>query len=181
MLACKANQLSIIPILLEAGADINLVTKAGLNCIHFAAQSDNAGPIECIADFFHYEKSSSVLSLSEKNWIEATGPISLNYDYIPPNHPFYAIMKALNQPSNNKLTPLHMACQANSLHSAEALLQLGVHMNIPDGSGETPLHKAGRGGFHVVYNLLLSYGALESVRNIFHQTANDLLMDKEPS
>lgn len=178
MLACKENRTDTIALLLEAGADVTARNKAGMNCLHFAAQSDHAASVEAVAACLHYHRSEEVLTASQKESADMASELPLDYDFVPPQHPHYAILKALNQPSNSRQSPLHTASSANSLRAAAALLTLGAHANMQDGNGETALHKAGRGSLHAMYRLLTGYGASEAVRNAFRQTPNDLLLDK---
>lgn len=175
MLACKENKVDTIRMLLETGADITLQNKAGMNCIHFAAQSNHSAAIRAIAEAMNYQANIDISHLSER--LSDKDAVRLNYEFVPLNHPFYAILKAFNQPSNTKSTPLITAALANSYEAAETLLQFGVHVNAQDNVAETALHKAGRGGLHPIYKLLVSYGGTQSIQNNFHQTANDLLVD----
>eukprot|EP01031_Cornospumella_fuschlensis_P038129 gene38129-46329_t len=175
MHACKENRESTIELLLELGAKPTCQNKAGMNCMHFAAQSNHDAALLTVASHYNIDRKSGVLTLSEK--MSSDGPQSFNYDFVPTHHPQFQFLSSLNQPSNTKLTPLHLAVISNSVSTVEMLLSLGSNVNAQDNNKDTPLHKAGIGAYHHIYKLLVAYGAQESMENALKQKPGDLLID----
>jgi len=69
----------------------------------------------------------------------------------------------VNASSNDGKTPLHVACEFGHLSVAELLLCNGAMTSVKDRDGNTPLHLAG--GYSEFVDLLLSRGAIPTVRN----------------
>lgn len=191
MLACKANKLRIIEYLVRSGADITLTNKGGMNGIHFAAQSNSFQVIQLLSDLckiteetmdtmddIKAEKQAATAPRNVDNVNSGLADDSLTIGTavdISPEEKTY--LEILNQSSNNKTTPLHLACLFNSYATVEALLQNHVLINYMDSCQETALHKAGRKGYRDIYSLLLQYGANEDLKNVFRETPRELLLD----
>ncbi|RYH31352.1 hypothetical protein EON65_02915 [archaeon] len=153
MYACKENRESTIELLLELGAKPTCQNKAGMNCMHFAAQSNHVAALIAVASHYSVDKKARLLTLSEKmsNDSMITGH-SLDYEFVPVHHPQFHFLSSLNQPSNTKLTPLHLAVISNSVSAVETLLSLGSNVNAQDNNRDTPLHKV-----HSILTFILLY------------------------
>jgi ankyrin repeat protein len=84
----------------------------------------------------------------------------------------------IEAPCNNRMQPLHMACHYNACNVVQYLLDCGADASALDAVGETPLHKAARGGYRTIYHLLVTAGADETVHSKLRDTPRQLLYDE---
>jgi len=188
-LACKANKLLAVEYLYQQGCDIAIVNKAGMNAIHFVAQSNSYEVIQLLSDLtsMSHEALEAAMeggsvSASEPNTVDQMmGPLPDESMSITTTAEISSqqkvFLEVLNRGANNKITPLHLACLFNCLDTVQVLLQNHILINYVDSCQETALHKAARKGYRDIYSLLLHYGANEELKNVFRETPRELLLD----
>lgn len=171
MYACKANQIAVIRLLVEKNANFLLVNKTGMNAVHFAAQCDNFEAIEALVESVQQQLETIAESgeVDEEDEEEDSGEGEGALEK--------QVFQMISQPSNNKTTPLHIACSYGAEKSVETLIRCGASVNAQDSSGDTPLHKAARNSFYQIYRYLLSCGASDEIVNDFRESAADALVD----
>lgn len=200
MYACKGNQLRAIEaILADPATDLLLSNSCGMNCFHFAAQIDNHESIErLIVKWLEVHAGPGVNPVL---WMAdaSTAHSHDNANHDEEDHNFHAgiidnsdnhsigsltlhketmVLKAMNQPSNNKTTPLHLASANGSISSVEVLTKYSAQVDPQDSFGDTPLHKAAKRSYFHVYRHLMKHGASDSIQNSFRETPADCLVDK---
>ncbi|XP_046331464.2 uncharacterized protein LOC124114767 [Haliotis rufescens] len=163
-IACDLGTLSIIKMLFEKGATVNMVSSKGDTPL----LSSCGGNPKVI--LFLLEKGASVNQLSN-----CTG-----------NTPLHAaaagrgstecvdvLLKAganVNVQNNTGDTPLHTAVIRGSTECVDLLLMAGANVNVQNDSGESPLHKAEAAaavwGSAECVDVLLKAGANVNVQNI---------------
>jgi ankyrin repeat protein len=191
MYACKYNRLEAIKTLIEGGCDIKILNNSGMNAVHFAAQGDYVDSIITLVECLNVKVSkrpateiegqaddeSTAKSIAE-HFEGSIADDSLSFSSKADLSTLdIEVLKALNHPSNNKATPLHVACSADAENVVRLLLEYNVLLNYQDSTGDTPLHKAGRKGYYHIYQLLVSHGASDNIQNIFRETPADVLTD----
>jgi ankyrin repeat protein len=190
--AAKNNQLKMIKLLIERRAELNYVNKSGMNCIHFAAQCDHSQAIraivEAVGNAFNPDDTTRVADDNESQLGELPSQKSQRHELEENESSRTArsqnsniLLQAINQPSNNKTYPLHLACSSGADQCVELLLKVGANPNATDSSNETPLHRAAKNSYYHLYRLLMVFGADDSIPNIFRETPADCLVDANPS
>jgi ankyrin repeat protein len=76
----------------------------------------------------------------------------------------------VNQKGNDGSTPLHVACQRNSLEEARALIEGGADVNAVGDMWTRPLHIAARVSDPDIVGLLIESGAARNVYDHFRDT-----------
>lgn len=187
MYACKENQLGAIKMLFNLGAQLNIANRAGNTAFHMAAQGDHGDAAHLLVDMIgeHHRRRKDMLieDVHEADQVTDDGKGLADIDPHATawsrkkvaDHP--EAVQLLNQANRSSATPLHVACMNNAIRVARCFLQHHAQIDMPDGSGETALHKAGRGGFRELYEMLKVFGASETVSNQFGETPGDLLKD----
>ncbi|GHT16452.1 hypothetical protein FACS1894189_0150 [Planctomycetales bacterium] len=164
--AAKNNAAEVIPILLKAGADVNVKDKCGLGYqpLHLAVEN---GAVE------------SIIAL-----IKGGADINAKGGLYSRNTPLYSatihrsarsaetITTLIEAGANVKerrregRTLLHIAAEMNAVESLTALIKAGGNVNEDDGpDGNTPLHRAAEKGAAEAITVLIEAGANVNVRN----------------
>lgn len=187
MLACKNNRAQTVESLFALGAKIGLQNKSGLTALHFAAQGDHVESIELLVRL--QTETNAKLQLQqeeEKNDAKAgmdKGPKEKkdkkkDKKAKEQDKPEYCqVLDVLNQGANNKRTPLHTACEWDSINTIQFLIDQGVSLTAQDTNGDTALHKTARRYSFSTYRLLSKAGASEKTKNMHGESAHDLLHD----
>lgn len=161
----------------------------GFTAMHMAAQADNVEAmnllVELVCNKYKAIQDEAAAAAAELDGgVSVADTISRNEDDSLSLMSSMAdpslnaeVSEYLNQISNNKTTPLHIACMNNSQRVVEFLLSHRVRLDLVDSSGDTALHKAGRKQFTKIYMELRDGGASESVKNHFGETPRDLFID----
>jgi len=155
--------ISIVEMLLKAGANIDLANEDGLTPLNIASQSkNNLTVVEALL------KAGANMDIANKDG-ETPIYIASMRDNLPV---FELLLKAgANVDIANKdgETPINKASQYGNLTIVEALLKAGANMDIANKYGETPILCAFDKGHDKVVETLLKAGAKldESRMNLF--------------
>lgn len=168
MYAAKGGQIQTMQWLWEHGAQVTAADVGGMTAAHYAAQSDCPDALELLMTL-HMEdlvrKAGYIDSMAQ-----AGQPIKVTEDTKADNI-------VLDTPSRNGSTPLHVAACFDAKNAVDVLLKYNVQINAQDSTGETPLHKAGKKNYVMLFNHLIAKGADERLKTITRETARDFLND----
>jgi ankyrin repeat protein len=168
MYAAKGNQLEIMQWLWNQGAQVTAHDVGGMTTAHYAAQNDSASALELLYTL-HIEDLVKKAGIADA-LAQSGERIKIVEEPKPDNI-------VLDTPSLNGTTPLHVASIFDAKNAVDVLLKYQVNINATDSTGETPLHKAGRKNYTIMYRHLVRMGASETMRNMTKETPLDLLRD----
>lgn len=83
----------------------------------------------------------------------------------------------IDTPCRNGSRPIHLAAAVGAVKAIGYLVSVNINLTSIDSRGDTPLHRAGRNNHHEAYRLLVSAGALDSVKNDNYESPAALLID----
>jgi ankyrin repeat protein len=160
--AAESGDIEAVELLLQRGADVNILDDIGLTPVCHAAQLGHSHIVKALID--------------RGGWVNAP-----RISQVRPINPFMTIM----DPDVTAASPLHLAAFGGHVDVAHLLLQQGAHVNHEDSEGATPLFAAARNdqegaraGAGAVAALLLRNGARVDVTGgrfrpfpVLHQAA----------
>ena len=165
--AAYRGNIFIVRSLIECGADVNIVSKKGLNVLHMAAQGNNPN----IIIYFKSKYNISVLSQ------DSQGNIPLHWACYNSSEEainfLLSYMDDINIKNNDGRTPLHVAVFTEKPSLIKKLLKKGGDISIKDKEGKTPIYLAFEltGANSRIMNILLSSKTNKScLQNIFRIT-----------
>ena len=131
--ASYKGNIKIIKKLIENNSNINELTNAKLNVIHFAAHGNQPNSIV----FFHENYPDLNLDFKEE---EGKTPFHFACFYKNEKVFLYLINFGvnINEQDNSGFTPLHIAIINKNIRIIKRLLQNGALLNIKDNKGRTP-------------------------------------------
>jgi ankyrin repeat protein len=149
--ASVRGYLEVVKLLLEMGADVNII------------DDDGRTPLNCALKNRHVEVAKLLLDEgADVNIPNNSGWTPLNY---ASEDGHVEVVKLLlekgadvNIPNNSGWTPLNYASEDGHIEIVKMLLEKGADVNIPNNSGWTPLTCASNGHLEVV-KMLLKEGA----------------------
>ena len=145
--AYKGN-LQISKLLIQNGADYNVVTKLGKNVIHLSAEGNQPS----LMIFFLCKKMFDISTLDFNNstplhWACYSGAIdSIKF--------LIGLNAEINAFDKNELTPLHLATLYNRKDIVIKLLQNGAIKEVTNSRGETPLYLSWKKKYKEIYDIL---------------------------
>ncbi|XP_071099019.1 serine/threonine-protein phosphatase 6 regulatory ankyrin repeat subunit B-like [Haliotis cracherodii] len=150
--ACKEGDLSIISMLFDLGASVNMVSSNGYTPLH---SSCGYNPKVVL---FLLEKGASVNLCSN-----VTGDTPLHTAAGRGSTECVdMLLKAgadVNVQNNTGDTPLHKAAEEGSTECVDMLLKAGADVNVQNNTGDTPLYKAAEEVSTECVDMLLKAGA----------------------
>lgn len=152
-----------VRILLEAGANPDLLSEDGHTPLTVAAYNDNATIAELLLSHNCDVNLPSVhgyMPLHFAAWEGHTKIVKMLLEA--------GAMYDLQTEDRN--TPLALACHGNQLDVMKCLLPLGCNVNNTDKDKDTPIHYVTYNGCLSGLRLLLEYGANPNVENNVHAT-----------
>ncbi len=137
-LAARADDAGVVALLVGAGADVNSrENRNGLNPVQLAVEEARAD----VAEFFAENFSRLSLEEDESCRQEELLRLSARRGFARMVEVLVGEKRAdVNRADSSGLTPLHLAAEANSLESLEALLSAGAEAKVRDRSGRMPIH-----------------------------------------
>ncbi|XP_046990015.1 ankyrin repeat and SOCS box protein 3-like isoform X2 [Schistocerca americana] len=158
--AARTGNINAVSKLLKDGRRADNVDNRGWTALHEAAA---AGHVECavlllshdgdIKDLRTYEGETPLfLSVNPESKLDVM-KILLNHS------------ANVNLGNNEEFTPLHKACELDSLECAQLLLEFGADINAADADDNRPIHEAINKRSVEMVNLLLRYEADLKVKN----------------
>ncbi|XP_076357640.1 transient receptor potential cation channel subfamily A member 1 homolog isoform X2 [Tachypleus tridentatus] len=169
--AARYNNIDVVKLLVEKGADVNFQGEDGLVPLHFAARYKKSAKRESAYTPHDSEDtkdsaSPSVIEILESaganvNAKDKYGMTALHYAAMRGNE--LAARELLNCSEINtevydkqEMTPLHFAAIYGNTEIANLLLDAGAEMEVFDEDLSTPLHKAAMEGHLAIVKLFLS-------------------------
>ena len=134
--AAYRGNILIVRSLIECGADVNVVSKKGLNVLHMAAQGNNPN----IIIYFKVKYNISVLSKDSQgntplHWAcYNSSEEAINF--------LLSFMGDINIKNNEGKTPLHIAVFTEKPSLIKKLIKRGADINAKDKDGKTPIDLA---------------------------------------
>ena len=186
--ACYKDNLAIVKLLLENGANPNATYYDGRTPLHIACCKNNLAIVKLLLENGtnpnapYYDGRTPLSQACDDGNLKLAKLLLENgaNPNTPRNNgwtPLYVacldssnldIVKLLlanganpNTPENNKATPLSLACYKNNLKLAKLLLESGAiaSINTPNNDGKTPLSQACDNGNLNIVELLIKNGA----------------------
>ncbi|KAH3729943.1 hypothetical protein DPMN_055921 [Dreissena polymorpha] len=179
--AARYNQLGMLKLLADSGADIDAHDDENLTALHYAArfkretkkkiinEDEDTGTIPPIDSTEDTQKQKSVIHFligrgSDPNVRDLYGQTPLHFACMRCNE--VACEELLSNSKVNieaadkqGMTPLHMAASYRQLNIVRLLIRAGVNLRCKDSEGSTPLHKACTDGSFDIVNKLFNAGA----------------------
>lgn len=178
ILAIVGKNYEIVKLLIEHGADVNIIPSSGTNTLHLAVYHN--APM----DILQMLMDAGV----DKNKKDKDGLTAL---HIAVKKNFSHIIEFLiesgvdmNAKSKLGLTPLHYALydDSSSIHCLKELLEHGASINEPNSNGDTPLHFSINNHCSIdKIKLLLDYGADVDKKNKNNQSVINILIQENKS
>ncbi|EIT77170.1 hypothetical protein AO1008_05004 [Aspergillus oryzae 100-8] len=142
----------VIQLLLEAGADVNLVESDGNNALHLAAY---CGTIEIVESLLAHGAAVDVLGPDDRTVLHVAAAGD-NPDVVPSLCRAGVAINALDASGN---TALHLAALHGRTALTRLLLEMGADVSVSPEDGRTALHYAASVGQADLLQLLVDAGA----------------------
>ncbi|MGB6977122.1 MAG: ankyrin repeat domain-containing protein [Gammaproteobacteria bacterium] len=164
----REQSFQIVQLLLENGADPNLVADDGYNSFHMAAKYGN---VEMLKLLHKYGANMyAITKLKHKN-VSAFHLAALEGHYQAVKLFLEEWNIDVNFGDVDKVTALHLAVHSNRYQIVKELLAHGADINIRTiDQGDAPLHVAALGDHVEIVKLLLDSGARINLKNFFNLT-----------
>ena len=207
MIACFRGNTAAIPVLLNAGADANIVDADGFACLHYAAQnylctevlqalishgvdvnttSKNSVTVLMTAcnngntDAIHVLLNAG----ADANIVDADGDTCLHY--AAGNYQCTEVLQAIishgvdvNATTKENVTALIIACDTKNTDAIPVLLNAGADPNIADANGYTCLHYAAQSiQCTEILQAIISHGINVNATNKVNVTALEIACQK---
>ncbi|XCA36459.1 MAG: ankyrin repeat domain-containing protein [Wolbachia endosymbiont of Armadillidium vulgare] len=156
-LVVEAGNKEAVEVLLNKGADVNMINRNGKAPLYYAARSGRKE----IVDVLLNNRADVNMGAVDVIGRTVNTPLHLAAEF---GHKEVAEV-LLNNGANVNMTdeieraPLHYAAKFGHKEVAEVLLNNGANVNMIDETGGTPLHCAARSGYEGVAEVLLNNGA----------------------
>ena len=161
-MATYNENIQIVRILIEAGANVNIQNKVGDTPLHLATNNENIHIIRILIEAgadVNKRNNNGILPLDN----------NINKEYSNNNYSILIMLiragTDLNSQDNDGYTPLHVATSAIDTYHVEILIQAGADKNVQNKNGDTPLHLATRLRNFYAIKKLVEAGADMNVQN----------------
>lgn len=181
MLAARHGKVKTVAVLLERGANANLINSAGTSALGYAS---DGGAIEFAE---RMAMGGSSLSRPTRTTVEmppvketVIEPVDITDrpSHEPPPKPITIKMQRAPEPTIGavQMRVPHPMLKSIAGHPqvVQQLITTGAEVNIADNNGWTPLMRAAARGQEEIVGLLLKHGADPTHRNVDGKTASDL-------
>ncbi|XP_049857786.1 ankyrin-1-like isoform X1 [Schistocerca gregaria] len=158
--AARTGNINAVSKLLKDGRRADNVDNRGWTALHEAAA---AGHVECAVLLLSHDGDIKDLRTYEGEtplFLSVNAESKLDVMKILLNH-----SANVNLGNNEEFTPLHKACELDSLECAQLLLESGADINAADADDNRPIHEAINKRSVEMVNLLLRYEADLKVKN----------------
>ena len=148
--ACYNGNMKLIKLLINNGADVNLVNNNGLNVLHLAAQGNQATPIY----YFIHKYKMNV------NSTDKMGNTSLHWACFFNNDKVFNFLLLcdkinINIKNKNGFTPLHFSVLSRNIKAIKKLITSGGDITIKNNENQTCLNIAYKKNYKEIKDLLL--------------------------
>jgi len=159
--AAEAGNTEMIPLILDAGADINRATyDATFTSLHHALAKG------------HFETARVLINKgADVNLLNEAGVFgsSLHYAILKDSEEFVKLVLSkgadVNLCSGQGFSPIYQACMSDLPHIVKILLEAGADANVPDEDDLTPIHVCARDGSGECAMHLVKAGVDLNVKN----------------
>lgn len=160
--AAYRENIKIIKLLLENGADLHCKNNAGLNVLHMAAQGNKIKSMY----FFLKEYGLDINSIDHNGCTPLHWACYFNSEKIVK---FILITNnsEVNSLNNDRFTPLHLAVLSGGYRNVKHLLLKGADPNIKNNKGKTPLDLVKTGNNNQIIKLLSGSKIAPLVKNVY--------------
>ena len=153
-LALRHHHLSIVELLLEFGADVDV------------EESDNTTPLLLALRLSYYILETAQLLLEHGASVHVRDEYGRTPLHLASRSNLPSIVALLlkfganvGAQDHDKITPLLLASRSRSVATIKVLLEHGANVHVRDETGQTPLHFASKHNLSSVVALLLKFGA----------------------
>eukprot|EP01042_Synura_sphagnicola_P000896 gene896-1001_t len=157
-IAASRGYNSIVDLLLQHGADVEIRSEAGYHTLHAAASSGEPAVVESLLkynveiDVKTTDGSTPLHVAAEKGHVRMIELlVSRGAD--------------IDLGDKSGLRALHKAVLKNGLEAVQCLLELGAGSDLQDNEGNTAMHLAASNGYVAVIQALLNGGASDDLRD----------------
>ena len=158
-LAVFTGDLTIVQILLDAGASLHMRTeKDSYDALDIAVMTGQAEAVQFLLDSGANAATVAPDGSTALHMAAAFQRLSIATRLI-------ALGVDVNAQDEHGLTPLHLAAFRDDPDLARILISNGARLDVPDAKGDTPLHNAAYYGSFEAAQLLIEYGADASAVN----------------
>ena len=166
-MAASNKHLSLIPVLVSMGADVNWSTKMGYTLVHLAAQNNDILLLEMLKNQFD-------ANLNPKNITGLTpAHIAAKYNFVSFITQLHELGADLNLPNDDNETLFDWAIANGDVEMVDALAKCGVPINEQNALGVTPILSALLENDQEMFLCLLKN--IDAVRITFFFTWNQLV------
>lgn len=163
-IACQSGNLEIVKILVQQGADINILNERGFTPVHVTLYYNHL----TIADYL----------INQGADINVCSIHGITLLHVASRHGHLSIVKYLidkgmdvNVQDERGFTPLYIASYSGCLSVVECLLEnKATNVNACSKKGETPLHIASKYGHFLIVKHLVTKGANIHAKNQYKET-----------
>ena len=153
--AVRSENVAVVNLLLEHGADANVTENDGWTLLHHALNSRNAELVETLLEHgadvnFYGGPESAPILIAVQTGDAAMVEVLLRHG---------ADINEPRRDHNRTMTPLQTAVSRNALDVAKLLLEYGADVNLASNSEPPPLHLAAGLGYVAMVATLLEHGA----------------------
>jgi len=161
--AIKENNIEIVLLLLENGADVNAKNNNGETCLYYATKENNIEIVQLLLE-----------NGADINAINNYGKTPLIYSIWSNNKDIVELLiqkgADVNAKNNYGDTPLYYAIKENNKDIVELLIQKGADVNAINNYGDTPLYYAIKKNKIEIVQFFLENGADVNAKNNYGDT-----------
>ncbi|CAK71347.1 unnamed protein product (macronuclear) [Paramecium tetraurelia] len=164
--AAYVGSISILEMLKDAGADLNIKNSQGQNALSVAAQGDQVQAMVWLylqGQSIVEQDSQGGTPLHWATYFDSLFALQFLLSWLSklPNYSYY-----INLKDGEGMTPLHLAAVTGNCRIAKKLLQKGANKSIRDIKNQTPAEAAFENQQNGVFEILMSNNCLLEFLNI---------------
>lgn len=171
------GDLDSMRLLLEYGADPNVENKKWWTALHKAVDAEKIAAAKLL---LQHGANPGIINNDGRTALQLASPENKRAFEDLFSMMKSAMMKFSAQGKRSFFDiNLHKIVDKNELETVEALLQLGLNVDMKDSNGQTPIYYAAKNGHSPMVELLLKYGATPNVKDNLGKTPADVAKTEE--